>query len=451
MTVVLAFAMLAGILTILAPCTLPVVPLILGGAAADGRRRVAGLLIGFGLTFIGVTVLLASALAAAGLTTATLRLAGAVVLGAAGMSLALPWVGVRLDRLLGPLARGGTRLAGRSADSGLGGGLVLGGAIGLIWAPCVGPIMAAVIAVAVSRGPNVETIAIGVAYVSGAAVQLGLIAGWGRRATRSLGAAVAGGRLQRSFGLAMVLSAILVVSGLDLPVENAISAFLPAGWTGALTSVEQQPAVQDGLASLEESGVNHQAGAGTSPAEPSASAGTVGQLPAPIAATLPSSVVLENLGAAPDFQGITAWINSPALTIPELRGKVVLVEFWTFACINCQHVQPYVKAWSDRYGPAGLVVVGVHTPELSFERDLGNVRQAVSQAGLHYLSPSIRPSRPGMPMPTTTGRRSTSSTRAARSATPTSARATTRAPSRCFGSCSGNPGNEIARATTINS
>jgi cytochrome c biogenesis protein CcdA/thiol-disulfide isomerase/thioredoxin len=386
MVLILGFAIVAGVLTILVPCTLPVVPLILGAAATDGRRRVAGLLVGFGLTFIGVTILLASALAAAGLTTGTLRLAGAVVLGAAGMSLALPWVGVRLDRLLGPLARGGTRLAGRSADSGLVGGLVLGGSIGLIWAPCVGPIMAAVITVAVSRGPSVETIAIAVAYVSGAAVPLGLIAGWSRRATRSLGAAAMRGRLQRSFGIAMVLSALLVVSGLDLPVENGISAFLPAGWTGALTSVEQQPAVQDGLATLEESGVNNRRGAGVSanPPAPSASGQAGEELPAPIATTLPSNVVLENLGAAPDFQGITAWINSPALTISELRGKVVLVEFWTFACINCQHVQPYVKAWSDRYGPAGLVVVGVHTPELSFERDLGNVRQAVTQAGLHY-------------------------------------------------------------------
>ncbi len=382
MVLVLGFAIVAGILTILAPCTLPVVPLILGAAAADGRQRVAGLLLGFGLTFVGVTVLLASALAAAGLTTGTLRLAGAFVLGAAGLSLALPWVGARLDRFLGPLARGGTRLAGRSAGSGLGGGLVLGGAIGLIWAPCVGPIMAAVIAVAVSRGPSVETVAIAGAYVAGAAIPLGLIAGRGRRATRSRGVAAAGGRLQRSFGIAMVLSALLVVSGLDLAVENEVSAFLPTGWTGALTSIEQQPTVQDGLAPLEESGVNNQTG--TSPALRSGPEAAAGQLPAPIATTLPSNVVLESLGAAPDFQGITAWINSPALTISGLRGRVVLVEFWTFDCINCQHVQPYVKAWSERYGPAGLVVVGVHTPELSFERDLGNVRQAVDKAGLQY-------------------------------------------------------------------
>ena len=384
MVVLLGFALVAGVLTILAPCTLPVVPLILGAAASDGRQRVAGLLLGFGLTFIGVTVLLASALATAGLTTGTLRVGGAVVLGAAGLSLALPWVGLRLDRLLGPLARGGTRLAGRSAGSGLVGGLILGGSIGLIWAPCVGPIMAAVIAIAVSRGPSPETIAIALAYVAGAAIPLGLIAIWGRRASGSLGTAAVRGRLQRSFGIAMVLSALLVFSGLDLPLENGVSAYLPAGWSGALTSVEQQPTVQDGLTSLEELGMDNPAGVGSSPADPIVPDAAAGQLPTPVAATLPSSVALEDLGAAPDFRGIAAWINSPALTMSELRGKVVLVEFWTFACINCQHVQPYVKAWSDRYSAAGLVVVGVHTPELSFERDLGNVRQAVAQAGLHY-------------------------------------------------------------------
>ena len=95
-------------------------------------------------------------------------------------------------------------------------------------------------------------------------------------------------------------------------------------------------------------------------------------------------MTLENLGPAPDFAGITAWINSDPLTIASLRGKVVLVEFWTFECINCIHVQPYVKAWYDRYASAGLVIVGVHSPELSFERDIGNVRTAVTQDGLHF-------------------------------------------------------------------
>jgi thiol-disulfide isomerase/thioredoxin len=107
-------------------------------------------------------------------------------------------------------------------------------------------------------------------------------------------------------------------------------------------------------------------------------------LPPPIASHLPAAVPLEDLGPAPELQGITAWINSPPLTIASLRGKVVLVHFWTFACINCLHVQPYVKAWYARYAAAGLVVLGVHTPELSFERDIANVRSAVASDGVAF-------------------------------------------------------------------
>ncbi len=95
-------------------------------------------------------------------------------------------------------------------------------------------------------------------------------------------------------------------------------------------------------------------------------------------------MALEDLGPAPDFAGISTWINARPQSMTALRGRPVLIEFWTFACINCIHVQPYVKAWAERYGEAGLVVIGVHTPELSFERDVGNVRDAVAKAGLTY-------------------------------------------------------------------
>jgi thiol-disulfide isomerase/thioredoxin len=91
---------------------------------------------------------------------------------------------------------------------------------------------------------------------------------------------------------------------------------------------------------------------------------------------------LPDLGAAPELTGITDWLNAAPLTLASLRGKVVLLEFWTFACGNCQNVQPHVQAWHERYAADGLVVLGVHTPELAFERDLGNVRRAVERAGL---------------------------------------------------------------------
>jgi len=378
---VLSFAFVAGAVTILAPCTLPVVPLVIGAGATGGRRRTVGMLVGFGVTFVTAAVLLASAFAAAGLTTDRLRIASAVVLGLAGLTLAVDRFGAWTERRLAPVAGLGQRMVGGRAGEGLAGGLALGGAIGLVWAPCVGPIMAGVIASAVARGPSVETVLIALAYVAGAAVPIALIAGWGRRASRALGGIKGRGRLRRGFGTAMVITALMVTTGLDLNVEDFVVRVLPPGWSGALLAVEQRPDIQEELEMLRTDG--------SGSTLPSGAVGAAGhaigiELPAPVASALPAHVVLEDLGPAPELTGIEAWINSDPLTMEALDGKVVLVEFWTFGCINCIHVQPYVKAWYDQYASVGLVVIGVHTPELSFERDLGNVRQAVTKADLRF-------------------------------------------------------------------
>ncbi len=381
MLVVLGFAFVAGMLTILAPCTLPVVPLVFGAAATGGQRRTIGIVAGFGLTFVLTAVVLASALAAAGVTTDRLRLASAVVLGIAGLTLASSRIDALAERGLAPIAGFGTSLAAGRPGDGLVGGLVLGGAIGLVWAPCVGPIMAAVIATALSHGPSVETVVIALAYVAGAVVPIAVIARWGRRASRGLGGAARRARSRRGLGVAMLLTAALVVTGLDLTVEDRVADVLPAGWGSALLAVEQQPNVQKELDMLRTVPATTPATGGanriTDPSETS-------DLPTAVATSLPASVVLEDLGPAPELTGIEAWVNSDPLTMASLRGKVVLVEFWTFGCINCQHVQPYVKAWYERYASAGLEVIGVHTPELSFERDLGNVRDAVAKADIRF-------------------------------------------------------------------
>ena len=381
MLIVLAFAFVAGVLTILAPCTLPVVPLVFGAAATGGRRRTLGILMGFGLTFVLAAVVLASALASAGLTTDRLRFASAIVLGLVGLTLVSSRIEAWAERGLAPVAGFGKRLADGRPGDGLIGGLVLGGAIGLVWAPCVGPIMAAVIATAVSRGPSVETVVIALAYVAGAIVPIAIIAGWGRRASQGLGGYARRGRLRGGLGVAMLVTAALVATGLDFAVEERVAGLLPAGWGGALLAVEQQPNIQEELDVLRTTRTTPPAADGGNPA---AGALRAADLPAPVAASLPASVALEDLGSAPELTGIDAWINSDPLTMTSLRGKVVLVEFWTFGCINCQHVQPYVKAWYDRYVSEGLVVVGVHTPELSFERDLGNVRDAVAKADIRF-------------------------------------------------------------------
>ena len=372
MLVLVAFAFMAGVLSILAPCTLPVVPLVLGMGAGGGRRRPFGIVIGLGLSFVAVTIVFASILSALGVSTAGLRVLAVMALATVGLALAWPRFAHYLEAAFRPFVRPGLRLStgrsevlgspGRDGDEtdragGLRSGLAIGAAIGLVWAPCVGPIMAGTIAVAATRGPSLETAVIALAYVGGAAIPLLALASWGRAFANRPRRIAAGAGLRRAFGVLTVVAALVIATGLDARVQSAVTAVLPDGWSGALYSIEKQPAIQEELGALGE-----QADATSRPAD----------------------VALADYGPAPEVAGITAWLNSQPLTISGLRGRVVLVHFWTFGCINCRNVQPYVKAWYDRYAAAGFDVIGVHTPELSFEKDLANVRQAVVDQGVKF-------------------------------------------------------------------
>ncbi len=371
MLTVVLFAFVAGILTILSPCILPVVPLVVGTASSGGGRRLAGIVVGFAATFVAVTVVLASTLAAAGVTTGRLRLASALLLGLFGATIAIPRLRHWVEARLAVLANLGGRLAGRAVRPGFATGIILGASIGLIWAPCVGPIMAAVIAAAITSGPSSGAVTVAFAYAAGAAIPLAVIGYAGRRAVERLGEPRRRARATQVLGALTLGAAVLVATGLDVPVETAVANALPAGWADTLIQVERQssPVADPGVGDR-------------SPATPSPS--VIASLPSPIAQSPEAPVALEDLGPAPELTGITAWINSEPTTLASLRGKVVLIHFWTFACINCIHVQPYVKAWYDRYSAAGLVVIGVHTPELSFERDLGNVRDAVTKDRVRF-------------------------------------------------------------------
>ena len=371
MLVLVPFAFIAGLLSILAPCTLPVVPLVLGAGAGGGRNRPVGLVIGLALSFVVVTIVLASILGALGISTSGLRLVAVVALGSVGLTLVWPRLARVLEVAFRPLVGLGTRLAtGRSAmlgsptsggqtdrAGGLWSGLAMGAAIGLVWAPCVGPIMAGTIAVAATRGPTPEAAVIALAYVGGAAIPLLAVARWGRAIANRPRGFFSGQALRRSFGAVTVAAALVIATGFDARIQSAVTDALPAGWSAALYSVEKQPAIQQELNALNDK---------------------------PNAVPQPSDVALADYGPAPEVTGITAWINSEPLTISALRGRVVLVHFWTFGCINCRNVQPYVKAWYDRYAAAGFEVIGVHTPELSFEKDIANVRQAVIDEGVKF-------------------------------------------------------------------
>ena len=358
MPLLLVAAFAAGLLSILAPCTWPVVPVVLGASAGGGGRRPLGVIVGLVTTFILVTVALASILAALGLTTATLRTLAVIVLAGVALSLLVPRIGAALAGRLDDLSEIGTRIGGRGVDrDGFVGGLILGAAVGLIWAPCVGPIMAGVIAIAATQGPTPATLAIAVAYAAGAAIPLFVVAVRGRAITARVGGRFRGDAARRVMGGLMLVSCLAIATGADVRLQTAATDLLPAGWTNALYALEEVPTIEDGVRALD------------------------GQAPAPGAGT---SIDLSDLGPAPELRGITAWINSEPISVASLRGKVVLVHFWTFGCINCRNVQPYVEAWYDKYHDAGFEIIGVHTPELSFERDLDNVRAAVVDQGVKF-------------------------------------------------------------------
>jgi thiol-disulfide isomerase/thioredoxin len=187
------------------------------------------------------------------------------------------------------------------------------------------------------------------------------------------------------FGALTVLAAVAIYFG----VEARIQAIVPTQLSAALTTFERQDVVQEELNKLETE--NNQpaslppAAAAIEPTSaPEATLATPTTQPTPKPAPPKATMNLPDAGPAPELTGLTEWINSEPLTLAGLRGKVVLVHFWTFGCINCIHVQPYVKAWYERYADAGFVVLGVHTPELSFERDIDNVREAVANASVTF-------------------------------------------------------------------
>jgi thiol-disulfide isomerase/thioredoxin len=211
--------------------------------------------------------------------------------------------------------------------------------------------MAGVIAAAVSRGPSLETLAIALAYGVGAAIPLVAIGSWGRAVARRLGR-LARGATERAAGALLLAGALAIAIGIDAPIQQTASSLLPDGWTAALYAIETQTAIQEELRHMD--------------------------------ITPAARAALPDLGAAPELRGIADWINSEPLSLEQLRGSVVLVHFWTFGCINCQNVQPYVKAWYARYHDQGFAVIGVHTPELSFERDIANVRAAVASKGVTF-------------------------------------------------------------------
>ncbi len=357
MVLLTLFAFVAGAGTALTPCVLPVLPGLLASAGTGGRRRPLGVILGLAITHTVAIVALASLIDGVGLPDGGVRTLAVVVLLVFGLSLVVPSLAARLEAPLTRLARFGPRGRGEGFWS----GLVVGGGLGFVYAPCAGPILAAVVSVSATRGASGELLAVALAYATGSALVLLVIAYGGRRLIDRLRAAGRGPAVQRMLGVVMVATAVAVATDLDVRFQTALADELPAFVTNPTRSIERSASVENRLAELR--------GRSRFRESPGVSAG------------------LPVLGTAPDFAGNGRWFNTPAgapLRLGQLRGRVVLVDFWTYTCINCLRTLPYLRAWDARYRKRGLTIVGVHTPEFAFEREADNVESAIARNRLHY-------------------------------------------------------------------
>ena len=339
-------AFLGGLLTVLSPCILPVVPFLFAGIDRT-RSSILLTLGGMVLTFALVSSLAVVSSEWMIQANNTGRHVALVVMALFALSL----ISARISGwLASPFVLLGNCLDPQTRKmSGALGSLMIGVATGLLWAPCAGPILGVILTGAMLQGANAQTSLLLVAYGLGSALSLGTLIFAGRGLVNRLKASIpVTGWLRRATGFAVLAAALMISTGADKTLlAGASSDGVSVLENGVLQSV---PKVVEYLVSKAK-------------AEPT----------------------LDNArGPMPSLSGAVEWLNSPALTSESLRGKVVLVDFWTYDCINCQHTLPYVKDWAQKYQKDGLVVIGVHTPEYGFERIISNVRDEVKKLGITY-------------------------------------------------------------------
>jgi cytochrome c biogenesis protein CcdA/thiol-disulfide isomerase/thioredoxin len=358
----LVIAYFGGALTILSPCILPILPFVFARAGQPFLRSTLPMLAGMAATFSLVATLAAIGGGWAIETNEFGRLAALLLLTLFGLGLISPRISTILSQ---PVVELGNRLlsAAGKPDSvpTAAGSLLLGIATGLLWAPCAGPILGLVLTGAALQGANLETTILLVAYAAGAATSLALALLAGGRIfaalKRSLGV---GERIRQVLGAAVIAGVGVIALGLDTGLLAKLSY-------SSTSSFEQ--AVLDRLHTRPGKG-----GMEVASADSSVLAGNG----TPFHADLPVE------GRAPSLGGAVDWLNSPPLSAEALKGKVVLVDFWTYSCINCIRTIPYVRAWAEKYKDQGLAVIGVHAPEFAFEKKIDNVKNAISDFKIGY-------------------------------------------------------------------
>jgi len=339
-------AFLGGLLTVLSPCILPVVPFLFAGAQRS-RASILLTLGGMALTFALISSLAVVSSEWVIQASNSGRYVALIVMSVFALSLISARIG---DWLTRPFVMLGNRLdPDTRKKAGPLSSIMLGVATGLLWAPCAGPILGVILTGAMLQGANAQTSLLLLAYGAGSALSLGTLIFTGRGLVNRLKPSIPfTGWLRRGAGVAVLATAAVIATGFDKTLLAKTSS--------------------EGVASVEKSVLEN---------VPKVVDYFVSKVRA-------DSPMEEGKGAMPSLSGAVQWLNSPELSAESLRGKVVLVDFWTYDCINCQHTLPYVKDWAKKYEKDGLVVIGVHTPEYGYERIIDNVKDQVKKLGITY-------------------------------------------------------------------
>jgi cytochrome c biogenesis protein CcdA/thiol-disulfide isomerase/thioredoxin len=371
-----ALAYLAGVLTILSPCILPLLPFIFARADRPFLKSGLPLLVGMAVTFAAVATLAAVAGGWAVAANQYGRIAAMILLTVFGLALLFPQLS---DWITRPLVRLGARLSdsaeqrAASGDNSILPSLLLGIATGLLWAPCAGPVLGLVLTGAALHGANMQTTVLLLAFALGAATSLALALLVGGRVFQAMKQSLGAGEwVRRGLGVAVLASVAAIALGLDTGLLTRLS-------TASTAALEQS--LIDRLHPEAKPGSTVMTGG---PAMTGGFAMTGGPAMMMQGRAAEGAQALPVEGAMPQLTGAVEWLNSPPLTNEELKGNVVLIDFWTYSCINCLRTIPYVRAWAEKYKDQGLVVIGVHTPEFAFEKDIGNVKSAIADLKIGY-------------------------------------------------------------------
>jgi cytochrome c biogenesis protein CcdA/thiol-disulfide isomerase/thioredoxin len=347
--ILLPIAFGAGLVTALTPCILPVLPIVLAGGGTGGKRRPYAIVAGLVTTFTLFTLAATAVLDAFNLGANTLTKIAVALLLLLAVTLVVPKVGELLERPFLVLTRR------RAGD--LGGGFLLGASLGVVFVPCAGPVFGAVSTLVGLHRVSALAVFVTIAYALGAALPMLLIAHGSRSVVSRLRAHAY--PVRAALGVLMAAGALVIYQGWLTDLQTKVPAYAAA----IQNVIEDNALAKRELRDLR---------GGQTKASGRAEA---------------AAAKLGDYGRAPGFLGIAHWLNTEGgrpLTLEELRGRVVLLDFWTYSCINCLRTLPHLEAWDARYRAAGLTIVGVHTPEFQFEHDLGNVRGATKRLGVRY-------------------------------------------------------------------